>query len=402
LLNYCAFEKRNQAAAGATFVAAPGPPAAEALGPDLFFHGVRCLPYLIAMNMNAEFASLPVVDLRSDTVTRPTPAMLAAMAGAAVGDDVYDEDPTVRRLEEVAAARFGLEAGLFCPSGTMTNQIAIKAHTEPLSEVICEQTAHVYLWEVGGIAFHSSASVALLAGQRGRVTASQVEAAIRPDNLHYPTTRLVCLENTHNRGGGSCYRWDDMAAISDVARQHGLARHLDGARIFNALVATGQRSEDYGQLFDSISVCLSKGLGAPVGSVLLGSAEFIKKTKRIRKVMGGGMRQAGYIAAAGLYALENNIERLADDHRRAARLAAVLRQQPYVAEVLDPETNLVIFQLHEHLPAATFLAQLEEQGIRASGFGPQWVRFVTHLDVDDAMLARVEAALAAMGEAVCG
>lgn len=343
-------------------------------------------------------ASLPLVDLRSDTVTRPTPAMLAAMWAAPVGDDVYEEDPTVRRLEEAAAARFGLEAGLFCPSGTMTNQIAIKAHTEPLSEVICEQTAHVYLWEVGGIAFHSGASVALLPGERGRLTAAQVEAAIRPENVHYPTTRLVCLENTHNRGGGSCYSWADMAAISEVAKKHGIARHLDGARVFNALVATGQRSEDYGQLFDSISVCLSKGLGAPVGSVLLGSKAFIQKCKRIRKVMGGGWRQAGYLAAAGLFALENHVARLADDHRRAAQLAATLRQQPYVAEVLNPETNLVIFRLHDSLPAADFLASLEAQGIRASSFGPQWIRFVTHLDVDDAIVARIEAALASMGE----
>ena len=348
--------------------------------------------------MSNSSAALPVVDLRSDTVTRPTPEMLAAMWAAPVGDDVYDEDPTVRRLEAAAAARFGLEAGLFCPSGTMTNQIAIKAHTEPLSEVICEQTAHVYLWEVGGIAFHSGASVALLAGDRGRLTAAQVEAAIRPENVHYPTTRLVCLENTHNRGGGSCYSWDDMAAISEVAQRHGLARHLDGARIFNALVATGQRSEDYAQLFDSISVCLSKGLGAPVGSVLLGSADFIKKCKRIRKVMGGGWRQAGYLAAAGLYALENNVDRLADDHRRAAALAAALRQQPYVAEVLNPDTNLVIFRLHERQPAAEFLAELDRQGIRASSFGPQWVRFVTHLDIDDDMMERVEAALSAMGK----
>ena len=348
--------------------------------------------------MTTETTALPVVDLRSDTVTRPSAAMLAAMAAAPVGDDVYEEDPTVRRLEEMAAARFGLEAGLFCPSGTMTNQIAIKAHTEPLSEVICEQTAHVYLWEVGGIAFHSSASVALLVGDRGRLTAAQVEAAIRPVNIHYPTTRLICLENTHNRGGGSCYNWDDMAAISDVALRHGIARHLDGARIFNALEATGQRSQDYGQVFDSISVCLSKGLGAPVGSVLLGSAAFIQKCKRIRKVMGGGMRQAGYIAAAGIYALENNVARLADDHARAARLAETLRQQPYVAEVLNPETNLVIFRLHDSQPAAEFLAALEEQGIRASSFGPQWIRFVTHLDVDNAGVARVEAALQEVGQ----
>ena len=346
--------------------------------------------------MSSPTTALPRIDLRSDTVTRPTPAMLAAMWAAPVGDDVYEEDPTVRRLEEAAAARFGMEAGLFCPSGTMTNQIAIKAHTEPLSEVICEQTAHVYLWEVGGIAFHSGASVALLPGERGRLTAAQVEAAIRPENVHYPTTRLVCLENTHNRGGGSCYALEDLRAISEVAKKHGLARHLDGARIFNALVATGQRSEEYGQLFDSISVCLSKGLGAPVGSVLLGSAAFVQKCKRIRKVMGGGWRQAGYLAAAGLFALENNVARLADDHRRAARLAEVLRRQPYVTEVLNPETNLVIFQLHESQPAAEFLSKLEEQGIRASSFGPQWIRFVTHLDVDDAMLARIEAALLSM------
>lgn len=346
--------------------------------------------------MSIETPALPIIDLRSDTVTRPTPAMLAAMTAAPVGDDVYEEDPTVRRLEEMAAARFGLEAGLFCPSGTMTNQIAIKAHTEPLSEVICEQTAHVYLWEVGGIAFHSGASVALLPGNRGRVTAAQVEAAIRPENIHYPTTRLVCLENTHNRGGGTCYSLEDLAAISDVAKRYGIARHLDGARIFNALVATGQRSEEYGQFFDSISVCLSKGLGTPVGSVLLGTADFVRKCKRIRKVMGGGWRQAGYLAAAGIYALENNVARLADDHRRATRLADVLQQQPYVAEVLTPETNLVIFRLHESQPAADFLATLEQQGIRASSFGPQWIRFVTHLDVDDAMLSRVEVALAAV------
>ncbi|MDO7853856.1 threonine aldolase family protein [Hymenobacter convexus] len=348
--------------------------------------------------MTTENPTQPVVDLRSDTVTKPSPAMLAAMVAAPVGDDVYEEDPTVRRLEEMAAARFGLEAGLFCPSGTMTNQIAIKAHTEPLSEVICEQTAHVYLWEVGGIAFHSGASVALLPGQRGRLTAAQVEAAIRPENVHYPTTRLVCLENTHNRGGGSCYALEDLQAISDVAQRHGIARHLDGARIFNALVATGQHSEDYGQYFDSISVCLSKGLGTPVGSVLLGSAAFIKKCKRIRKVMGGGWRQAGFLAAAGIYALENNVERLADDHRRATRLADALRAQPYVAEVLNPETNLVIFRLADTQPAAEFLATLERQGIRASSFGPQWIRFVTHLDVDDAGVARVEAALSSMSE----
>jgi threonine aldolase len=338
---------------------------------------------------------MTTIDLRSDTVTRPTPAMLAAMQAATIGDDVYEEDPTVRQLEESLAARFGLAAGLFCPSGTMTNQIAIMAHCPPLSEVICEASAHVYLWEVGGIMHHARASVALLPGERGRLTASQLEAAIRPaNNVHYPTTRLVCLENTHNRGGGSCYAWSELEAIAALTKGRGLALHLDGARIFNALVATGQRSEDYGQLFDSISVCLSKGLGAPVGSVLLGSAEFIQQCKRLRKLMGGGWRQAGYLAAAGLYALESNVARLADDHRRAAELAEALRPLPYVAELLEPETNLVIFRLDEsRLTVADCLARLEAQGIKASGFGGSWVRFVTHLDVDDALLARVVAAL---------
>ncbi|GAB3635830.1 GntG family PLP-dependent aldolase [Hymenobacter arcticus] len=340
----------------------------------------------------------PTIDLRSDTVTRPTPAMLAAMLAAPVGDDVYEEDPTVRQLEESLAARFGMVAGLFCPSGTMTNQIAIMAHCPPLSEVICEATAHVYLWEVGGIAHHARASVALLPGDRGRLTAGQIAAAIRPaNNVHYPTTRLVCLENTHNRGGGSCYAWSELEAIAAFTKKQGLALHLDGARIFNALVATGQRSEDYGRLFDSISVCLSKGLGTPVGSVLLGSADFIQQCKRLRKLMGGGWRQAGYLAAAGLFALENNVTRLADDHRRAAALAEALRPLPYVAEILASETNLVIFRLDEsRLTVADCLARLEAQGIKASGFGGSWVRFVTHLDVDDAMLARVVAALSTL------
>ena len=341
-------------------------------------------------------SSLPLIDLRSDTVTRPTPAMLAAMHAAEVGDDVYEEDPTVRRLETELAARFGLEAGLFCPSGTMTNQLAIMAHCAPVSEVICEASAHVYLWEVGGIMHHARASVALLPGDRGRLTANQVASAVRPaNNVHYPTTRLVCLENTHNRGGGSCYQWADLEEIATFTKKQGLALHLDGARIFNALVATGQRSEDYGRLFDSISVCLSKGLGAPVGSVLLGSQEFINGCKRLRKLFGGGWRQAGYLAAAGLYALENNVTRLADDHRRAAQLADALRPLPYVAEILEPETNLLIFRLDEsQLTVADFLARLEAQGIRATGFGGSWVRFVTHLDVDDDMVARVVVAVA--------
>jgi threonine aldolase len=330
--------------------------------------------------------------------------MLAAMQAAVVGDDVYEEDPTVRELETSLAARFGMAAGLFCPSGTMTNQLAIMAHCAPVSEVICEATAHVYLWEVGGIMHHARASVALLPGDRGRLTASQVASAVRPaHNVHYPTTRLVCLENTHNRGGGSCYAWSELEEIAAFTKKQGLALHLDGARIFNALVATGQRSADYGRLFDSISVCLSKGLGAPVGSVLLGSQEFINGCKRLRKLFGGGWRQAGYLAAAGLYALEHHVDRLADDHRRAATLTEALRPLPYVAEILEPETNLLIFRLDEsQLTVADFLTRLEAQGIKASGFGGSWVRFVTHLDVDDAMLARVVAALPGLAAPTAG
>jgi len=344
---------------------------------------------------------MTTIDLRSDTVTRPTPAMLAAMHAAEVGDDVYEEDPTVRRLETELAARFGLEAGLFCPSGTMTNQLAIMAHCAPVSEVVCEASAHVYLWEVGGIMHHARASVALLPGNRGRLSAEQIAGAIRPvNNVHYPTTSLVCLENTHNRGGGSCYASHELEAIAQVCAAHQLPLHLDGARVFNALVATGQDSKSYGQLFDSISVCLSKGLGAPVGSVLLGTADFIQKCKRLRKLFGGGWRQAGYLAAAGLYALEHNVARLADDHRRAAQLAEALRPLPYVAEILEPETNLLIFRLDEsRLSVADFLGRLEAQGIRASGFGGSWVRFVTHLDVDDDMVARVVAAVAELAAA---
>jgi threonine aldolase len=337
-----------------------------------------------------------MIDLRSDTITRPTPAMLEAMFQARVGDDVYEEDPTVRELEHEAARRFGLEAGLFCPSGTMTNQIAIKGHTQPMTEVVCEQTSHIYLWEVGGIAFHSGASVALLPGDRGRLTAAQVASAIRSENVHYPPTSLISLENTHNRGGGSCYEWSALVEIAELARRQRIPLHLDGARIFNALVATGQRSENYGQLFNSISVCLSKGLGTPVGSVLLGSREFIQKCKRIRKVMGGGWRQAGYLAAAGLYALENHVERLADDHRRARQLAEALQAAPYVDYVLPAETNLVIFRLRDGLTEDQFLAHLAEHNIKASAFGPQMVRFVTHLDVNDADLAQVLSALQAV------
>ncbi|MGV3642267.1 MAG: threonine aldolase family protein [Adhaeribacter sp.] len=325
------------------------------------------------------------VDLRSDTLTRPTAAMLKAMMQAPVGDDVFAEDPSVLALEEKAAALFGLEAGLFCPSGTMTNQIAIKAHTEPLSEVICDISAHVYQYEVGGIAFHSGASVALLQGIRGKFTPDMVAAAIRTDNIHNPITRLVVLENTSNKGGGTFYTLPEIAAIAGVCRQHQLAFHLDGARVFNALTASGESPREYGSYFDSISVCLSKGLGAPVGSVLLGSQAFIRKCRRIRKVMGGGMRQAGYLAAAGSYALEHHVARLGEDHARARQLEAALLQCPYVEQVLPVATNIVIFHLVAELSTSRFLEALRDKGILALEFGPQQIRLVTHLNISQEM-----------------
>jgi len=326
------------------------------------------------------------IDLRSDTVTKPTPEMLRFMFQAEVGDDVYEEDPTVNALEEKTAALFNMEAGLFCPSGTMTNQIAIKAHTEPLSEVICDYTAHIYQYEVGGIAFNSGASVYLLHGERGIVTAEMVKSAIRPDdNIHYPTTRLVSLENTANKGGGAFYTLSQIAAIAQVCQEQNLALHLDGARVFNALIAADENSQDYGRYFDSISVCLSKGLGIPVGSVLLGSKAFIKKTRRIRKVLGGGMRQAGYLAAAGIYALDHHVQRLSEDHLRAQELEAVLKASSYVHSVLPVQTNIVIFTLVPEVSTHTFLQKLKEEGILAIEFGPQQIRFVTHLDYTNEM-----------------
>ncbi|QNF34546.1 aminotransferase class I/II-fold pyridoxal phosphate-dependent enzyme [Adhaeribacter swui] len=327
-----------------------------------------------------------VTDLRSDTVTRPTPKMLQAMFAAPVGDDVFGEDPTVNALEEKAAALFGLEAGLFCPSGTMTNQIAIKAHTEPLSEVICDYTSHIYQYEGGGIAANSGASVYLLHGERGKITPDLIRTGIRPNNIHYPLSKLVALENTSNKGGGSYYTLPEIMAISEVCRQNHLVLHLDGARVFNALVAAQESPLPYGEYFDSISVCLSKGLGTPVGSVLLGSKSFIHKSRRIRKVFGGGMRQAGYLAAAGIYALDNHINRLAEDHAKARILADVLQECSFVQTLQPVDTNIVIFRLVDGVSEEQFLRELAAQHILALDFGPQTIRLVTHLDFTSAML----------------
>jgi threonine aldolase len=324
-----------------------------------------------------------IIDLRSDTVTKPSKAMLDAMFTAKVGDDVFEEDETVNILEQKTAEMFGKEAAIFCPSGTMTNQIAIKIFTQPGDEVICDKLSHIYNYEGGGIALNSGSSVRLLNGDRGRFTAKDVLENINPDNIHYPVTALVSAENTSNRGGGCLWNIDELKEISKICRQHQLPFHLDGARIFNAIVHSGVDAKSFGEIFDTISVCLSKGLGAPIGSVLVGNKEQIKKAKRIRKVFGGGMRQAGYIAAAGIYALENNIERLRDDHRRAKTLEEAICRIPFVQEVFPVETNIVVFKLIDAYPSDKFITQLAEHGIKTVAFGKQAIRMVTHLDIND-------------------
>lgn len=325
-----------------------------------------------------------MIDLRSDTLTRPTPAMLAAMMAAPVGDDVFGEDPTVNALEQKVAHLFGMEAALFCPSGTMTNQLAIRTHVRPGDEVICDQISHIYLYEGGGIAVNALASVALLAGHRGKLTPELIAPAINnPNDVHRPVSRLVSLENTVNKGGGCYYTLPELTAIRQLCDQHGLGLHLDGARLFNALVETGDAPEAYGRVFNSISICLSKGLGCPVGSLLLGSGTFIAQAKRFRKLMGGGWRQAGFLAAAGIYALDHNIQRLKIDHSRARQIGHILASQPQITEVFPVETNIVIGRLVDGITNTNYLAQLKEQGILGVAFGPQLIRFVTHLDLTD-------------------
>src|ERR1700748_3425559 len=320
-----------------------------------------------------------IVDLRCDTVTKPTPGMFEAMMNAKVGDDVFGEDETINELEAKAAAIFGKEAGIFCPSGTMTNQIAIKCFTNPLDELIADQTAHVYRYEGGGIAFNSAVSTRLLNGPRGIITAEMIEPEINAENIHFPHTSLVVLENTVNRGGGACYTLENIKPIAALCRARGMKLHLDGARIFNALAHTGDKALDYGKYFDGISVCLSKGLGAPVGSVLLADKETIKYARRVRKVFGGGMRQAGFLAAAGIYALDHHVERLKIDHAHAQILSEALSNCPWISGVLPAETNIVLFDTVE--PAAVVLAKLAEKGIMALPTDTHRIRFVLHLDV---------------------
>lgn len=326
------------------------------------------------------------IELRSDTFTLPTVEMKAAMFNAQVGDDVFREDSAINHLEAKAAALFGREAALFCPSGTMTNQIAINVHTRPGDEVICDAMSHVYIYEGAGIAFNSGCQVRTIAGDRGRISVNQVEEAIQPDDIHKARTKVVSIENTTNRGGGACYALEDLLHLKTLCKQHQLAFHCDGARIWNAMVAQNIQPTQMGELFDSLSVCLSKGLGAPVGSLLIGDATFIKEARRVRKKLGGGMRQAGFLAAAGTYALDHHFPLLALDHLRTTAIAETLAALPFVHEILPPATNILIFSLQNGWTATAFCQYLSQLDIHCLPISAKQVRMVFHLDVTDAMV----------------
>lgn len=322
-----------------------------------------------------------MIDFRSDTVTKPSKEMMDAMFSSPVGDDVFSEDPTINELQQFAAKMFGKEDALFCSSGTQTNQIAINVHVQPGSEVICHEESHIYKYEGGGIAKNSGASVRLLQGDRGRLTVDAIAKWVNPDDVHFPTTQLVSLEDTANRGGGAIYDFTEIQKIKKFCVANNLPLHLDGARLMNALVETKIDPKVYAAEFDSISLCLSKGLGAPVGSVLIGTKDFIKKARRVRKVFGGGMRQAGIIAAGGLYALKNNVDRLLIDHQHARQLEQTLNQLIWVNEVISVETNIVVLILNNPSKRDEIISKLAEQGVRVMAFGEGMLRLVTHLDV---------------------
>jgi threonine aldolase len=327
-----------------------------------------------------------IIDLRSDTVTKPTSKMMEAILNAETGDDVYKEDPTVNKLEAYFVELFGVDNALYFPTGSMANQAAIKLHTQPGEQLICDKWAHVYNYEGGGASFNSGVSCKLIDGHRGMITATDVKEAINPpDFYHSPLTSLVCIENTTNKGGGACYDFSELQKIRKVCDLNNLGLHLDGARLMNALVAKGEEPKQYGKLFDTISVCLSKGLGAPIGTILMGRKELLSRAIRVRKILGGGMRQVGYMAAAGLYAMENHVERLAQDHERALDIASVLQEQSYVKKVEPTETNIVIFHLSDSVSEDKFMKDLAQMNVRISNMGQGMLRIVTHLDYTDEM-----------------
>ncbi len=333
------------------------------------------------------------LELRSDTFTKPTPGMLDAMMRAEVGDDVFEEDETTRNLEQHCADMFGYEDALLCLSGTMANQIAISAHTKAGDEVICDALSHIYLYEGGGIMANAHASVSLLHGELGKLSAAQIEEVIKPDNVHYPVSKVVSLENTVNKGSGSVYAIDEIKKIRQLCIEQNMILHLDGARLFNALVETKETPREHGALFDSITICLSKGLGAPMGTVLLGNKQFIHQARRIRKRFGGGWRQSGYIAAAGKYALDHHIDRLTDDHRRAKDLGQLFAGLNIVSDIYPIETNIVILCLDTKFLANDIVAQWMALGLKTSPFGKHQIRLVTHLDFSDDDLDKVSEVL---------
>lgn len=329
-----------------------------------------------------------IIDFRSDTVTRPSNKMLDCMSIAEVGDDVFGDDPTVISLQNKAAKLFNKEGALFCPSGTMANQIAIKIHTNSPGEIICEETSHVYKYEGGGIGFNSGLATKLIKGDKGRITAEMIEEVINPNEIYYPETQLVSIENTCNKGGGSIYEFDELVKIRKLCTASNLKLHLDGARIFNAIVESDYTTHQIGEQFDTVSICLSKGLGAPVGSLLIGSNNDIAKASRIRKILGGGMRQAGYLAAAGIFALDNNIEKLKDDHKRAKQIAESIKNLSWIEKVYDVYTNIIIFDIENSLDINLVINKLAAKNIKVAPFGPTQIRIVTHLDITDEMVTR--------------
>ena len=326
------------------------------------------------------------IDLRSDTVTKPSNGMIEAMMTAKLGDDVYAEDPSVNALEARVATMFGKPKALFFPSGTMANQTAIKLHTQPGEQLVCDAYSHVYNYEGGGVSFNSGVSCKLVDGHRGMITAAQVQAAINPpDFYHSPLTSLVSLENTTNKGGGACWDYQEILKIKSVCDSHKLGLHLDGARLWNALISKSETPQQYGDVFDTISVCFSKGLGAPVGSVLVGNENLMNKALRIRKMLGGGMRQVGLLAAAASYALDHQYDRLKEDHQKAKEIAEVLNQLEAVSSVEPVETNIVIFKLSSNNSQDLFLNNLKSHNVLLSDMGGGKLRMVTHLDYTDAM-----------------
>ena len=337
------------------------------------------------------------INLISDTVTKPTPEMLQAMFNAKVGDDVFKQDPTVNAFEKMVADLFGMEAALFFPTGTMANQTAIKLNTNPGDQIICDKWSHIHLYESGGASANSGVNFNLLDGNRGMITAEQVKEGINdPEFYHTPMSKMVGIENTTNKGGGACYEISELQKIKQVCVDHNLKYHLDGARLWNAMIAKKQQPKQFGELFDTISVCFSKGLGAPIGSVLLSNAETMHRALRIRKIFGGNMRQSGYLAAAGIYALQNNINRLEEDHRRAKELETQLQQCSWVAVVEPVETNIVIFSAQPHIKDQEVIEKLKQKGIAVSLLAKGKLRMVTHLDYRQIMHEYVLEALEKM------